>query len=290
MRKYKCRLSFLPVTEYIPKSSLNNNTKNNHIPGRNRRVSLQSLETNGEHEEDLGLRSKSVPSKLYQGKSDLDICKEEQENEETLTDIRGSFASGGFTGQVFQTEEEGKVAENGEIKFSFSTEEMDTSGSPNKTMTKSNSFNSINSFQDVLRLSKVPGGKVPSLLPPLDEPVPKDWVTLDDDFITVCASYQSHMGSDIIMAPDARFNDGVMHLCLVRAGVLKSELIQLMGMLEKGTHVDHPSPNVELIKVLAFRLEPYGKEGIIMVDGEKVHSDSLQAQVLPGLANLMAIQ
>lgn len=279
------------MTEYIPKSSLNNNTKSNHIPGRNRRVSLQSLETTGEHdnEDDLRLRSKSVPSKLYRGKSDLDVSKEEEDGE-ILTDIRGSFASGGFSGDVFQTEEEGKVAENGEIKFSLSSEAMDTSGSPNKTMSESNSSNSINSFQDVLRLSKVPGGKVPSLLPPLDQPVPKDWVTLDDDFITVSASYQTHLGSDIIMAPDARFSDGIIHMCLVRAGVLKSELIQLMGMMEKGTHIDHPSPNVELIKVLAFRLEPLGKEGIIMVDGEKVHSDSLQAQVLPGLANLMAIQ
>ncbi|XP_045213785.2 sphingosine kinase 2-like isoform X2 [Mercenaria mercenaria] len=287
LRKYKCKLSFLPVAEYIPKSSLNNNTKNINIEGKNRRVSLQSMENVAEQGDgdDFRVRSKSVPTKLFRGKSDFEVSTE-YENGERLTDIRESFASQEFN-EVFDTEEENNLAGNEGIKFSLSTEEMDTSVPQDKALTESNS---INSFQEVLKLSKVPGQKVPCILPPLDQPVPDDWVTIDSDFVTVCAVYQTHLGSDVIMAPDARFNDGIIHLCIVKAGIQKGELIQLMGMLEKGTHVDHPSPNIELIKVLAFRLEPQGKEGIIMVDGEKVDSDSLQAQVLPGLANLMAIQ
>jgi sphingosine kinase len=128
------------------------------------------------------------------------------------------------------------------------------------------------------------------MLPPLEEPVPADWVTIEEDFVTVCAAYQTHLGSDLIMAPDARFSDGIIHLCFVKAGIQKGELIALMGMLEKGTHIDHPSPNIEMVKVLAFRLEPEVKDCIIMVDGERVDDDKLQAQILPGIANLMAIQ
>lgn len=264
-----------------------------NIPGKNRRVSLQSLENVGDHDEDnekndmndVRMRSKSVPSKLFRGKSEVNDSLED-ENGEELTDIRESFVSGEFkNGEVF--EEESKLPDGKEIKFTLSTEEeMDTSAPQDKLKES----NSINSFQEVLKLSKVPGQDVPSILPPLDQPVPNNWITIEGDFVTVCGTYQTHLGSDVIMAPDARFSDGIIHLCIVKAGIQKKELIQLMGMLEKGTHIDHPSPNIELIKVLAFRLEPQGKEGIIMVDGEKVDSDSLQAQVLPGLANLMAIQ
>ena len=113
---------------------------------------------------------------------------------------------------------------------------------------------------------------------------------LDEEFITVCATYQTHLGSDLVMAPDAHFNDGIIHICFIRNGITKPELINLMGLLEKGTHIDHPSPNVEIIKCLAFRIEPESSDGHIMVDGEKVETAPIQGQVLPGLANLMAIQ
>ncbi|XP_060573427.1 sphingosine kinase 1-like isoform X2 [Ruditapes philippinarum] len=290
LRKYKCKLSFLPVSEYIPKASINNNTKNINMEGKNRRVSFQSLDNVAEQGggDDFRIRSKSVPTKLFRGKSDPDEIMDDAENGEQLTDIRGSYISREFSEEVFEADGNEEDQGNEEIKFSLSTEEMDTSSSPpDKPMKESNSINSI---QEVLKLSNVPGQKVPCILPPLNEPVPDNWVTIEDDFVTICGTYQTHLGSDVIMAPDARFSDGIIHLCIVRAGIQKGELIQLMGMLEKGTHIDHPSPHIELVKVLAFRLEPQGREGIIMVDGEKVDSDSLQAQVLPGLANLMAIQ
>ena len=286
MRRYRCKLSFLPVTEYIPKSSINNNTKNVNIEGKNRRVSLQSFDNEHGDGDDFRIRSKSVPTKLFRGQSEVEESIED-ENGEQLTDIHGSYISQDLSEETFEAERDDKESESKEIKFSLSMEEMDTSSATDKPLKESDSMNSI---QEVLQLPKVPGQKVPCILPPLNEPVPDNWITIEDDFVTVCGTYQTHLGSDVIMAPDARFSDGIIHLCIVRAGIQKGELIQLMGMLEKGTHIDHPSPHIELVKVLAFRLEPQGREGIIMVDGEKVDSDSLQAQVLPGLANLMAIQ
>jgi len=51
------------------------------------------------------------------------------------------------------------------------------------------------------------------LLAPLSEPVPEDWITIEDDeFVLVGAVYQSHLAKDNLMAPGARLADGVIHL------------------------------------------------------------------------------
>ncbi|TMS10443.1 Sphingosine kinase 2 [Larimichthys crocea] len=61
------------------------------------------------------------------------------------------------------------------------------------------------------------------LLPPLDQPLPtRDWVSIEGDFVLVLALYQTHLGADLHAAPQARFDDGLIHLTFVRAGDLQS--------------------------------------------------------------------
>jgi hypothetical protein len=140
-----------------------------------------------------------------------------------------------------------------------------------------------------LTATKQRGQPVPlTLLPPLDEPVPDHWVVMDDSFVVVCGTYQSHLGSDLLAAPEARLNDGVIHLIIVKEGIPRNALLNLFMAFENGTHVD--SPYVEMVKVLAFRLEPADTTGNIMVDGERLEVGPLQAQILPGLGRVMAIQ
>ncbi|CAE1304522.1 SPHK [Acanthosepion pharaonis] len=78
------------------------------------------------------------------------------------------------------------------------------------------------------------------LLPPLDEDVPSKWVVIEDSFISMSASYQTHLGADFLSAPDSRFNDGIIHLHFIRAGVSRNSLIGLFRALEDGSHVDSP--------------------------------------------------
>ena len=133
------------------------------------------------------------------------------------------------------------------------------------------------------------GETVPTpLLPPLDEDVPSNWVVIEDNFISMSASYQTHLGPDFLAAPDSRFNDGIIHLHFIRAGVSRNTLFGLFRAVEDGSHLD--SPFVETVKVLAFRLEPLDKTGNIMVDGEHMEYGAIQGQVLPGVANIMGIQ
>ena len=71
------------------------------------------------------------------------------------------------------------------------------------------------------------------LLAPLDEPVPDDWVTIDDEeFVLVGAVYQSHLAKDNLMARNARLADGVIYLVWT-----KSSLATRIGKIQCGVRV-----------------------------------------------------
>lgn len=118
------------------------------------------------------------------------------------------------------------------------------------------------------------------LLPPLDQPLPtRDWVTLEGDFVLVLALYQTHLGADLHAAPQARFDDGLIHLTFVRAGISRATLLRLFFAMERGTHHSVSSPYVSHVTCRAFRLQPLSTRGTLTVDGELVPYGPLQAQV-----------
>ncbi|KAM9782979.1 sphingosine kinase 2 [Neosynchiropus ocellatus] len=126
------------------------------------------------------------------------------------------------------------------------------------------------------------------LLPPLEQPLPtRDWVTIEGDFVLVLALYQSHLGADLHAAPQARFDDGLIHLTFVRAGISRATLLRLFFAMERGTHHTVSSPYVSHVACRAFRLQPLSARGTLTVDGELVPYGPLQAQVHPSLARLI---
>ncbi|XP_034030555.1 sphingosine kinase 2 [Thalassophryne amazonica] len=126
------------------------------------------------------------------------------------------------------------------------------------------------------------------LLPSLDQPLPtRDWVTIEGDFVLVLALYQSHLGADLHAAPQARFDDGLIHLTFVRAGISRATLLRLFFAMERGTHHSVNSPYVSHVSCRAFRLQPLSSRGTLTVDGELVPYGPLQAQVHPSMARLI---
>ncbi|KAM6936259.1 sphingosine kinase 2 isoform 1-T2 [Lycodopsis pacificus] len=126
------------------------------------------------------------------------------------------------------------------------------------------------------------------LLPPLDQPIPtRDWITIEGDFVLVLALYQTHLGADLHAAPQARFDDGLIHLTFVRAGISRATLLRLFFAMERGNHHSVSSPYVSHITCKAFRLQPLSTRGTLTVDGELVPYGPLQAQVHPSLARLI---
>lgn len=125
------------------------------------------------------------------------------------------------------------------------------------------------------------------LLPPLGTPLPPGWVTVEGDFVLVLALSPSHLSADLLAVPHARFDDGVVHLLWVRAGISRAMLLRLFLAMDRGSHFDLGCPQVGYVPVRAFRLEPLTPRGMLTVDGELVEYGPLQGQIHPGLGTLL---
>lgn len=132
-----------------------------------------------------------------------------------------------------------------------------------------------------------PGGPLDHLLTPLGTPLPPGWVTLEGDFVLMLAISPSHLGADLVAAPHARFDDGLVHLCWVRGGISRTALLRLFLAMEHGSHFSLGCPQLCYAPARAFRLEPLTPRGVLTVDGEQVEYGPLQAQVHPGLGTLL---
>ncbi|XP_029360484.1 sphingosine kinase 1 [Echeneis naucrates] len=136
--------------------------------------------------------------------------------------------------------------------------------------------------------TKAPPRPRDTLLLPLDQPLPSEWVVVqEEDFVLMLAMYQSHLAEDLLAAPDASLDDGVIHLFYVRAGISRTALLRLFLAMEKGTHLATNCQHLVYTKVRALRLEPSSPKGIITVDGEVVEYGPVQAEVHSGLTRLI---
>jgi sphingosine kinase len=118
-------------------------------------------------------------------------------------------------------------------------------------------------------------------LPDLMEPVPPDWETVEDDFVLFWASQVSHASMSNHQSPSSRLNDGVFQILVIRSGVSKLRLIQILLGLSSGTHVT--VPGMEVIECVAYRLEPLTSGSYNDIDGEVVEDGPIQACVRPGV-------
>ncbi|XP_075392362.1 sphingosine kinase 2 isoform X1 [Tenrec ecaudatus] len=131
------------------------------------------------------------------------------------------------------------------------------------------------------------GGPPDHLLPPLDAPLPTGWVTMEEDFVLMLAILPSHLGADLVAVPHARFDDGLVHLCWVRGGISRANLLRIFLAMDRGSHFGLGCPQLGYAAVRAFRLEPLTPRGVLTVDGEMVEYGPVQAQVHPGLGTLL---
>ncbi|CAL8333603.1 unnamed protein product [Merluccius merluccius] len=151
-----------------------------------------------------------------------------------------------------------------------------------------NSCNSNNALKAKRRDPPMLTGPTDTLLAPVDRPVPSDWVVVpEEDFVLMLAMYQSCLAEDLLAAPNATLDQGVIHLMYVKAGITRASLLKLFLAMEKGTHLATSCPHLEYSRVRALRLEPYAPKGLITVDGEAVEYGPVQAQVHRGLARMI---
>lgn len=133
-------------------------------------------------------------------------------------------------------------------------------------------------------------------IPALTTPVPNTWTVETGEFVMVHASYQTHIGSDVYFAPSSKLNDGIIWLCIIRGGASRQDCLKFLLNLSSGTHVSATNTHefIKMIPVKAFRIEPMVENasemnhGHFTVDGERVEYGPIQAEVVPGVINVMA--
>ena len=83
-------------------------------------------------------------------------------------------------------------------------------------------------------------------------------------------------------------HNDLFQLMIIRNGITKKNLIQMMVDVEQGKHVS--IPGIEIIPVRAFRLEPLGNStqgaGIMTLDGEVIPTGLIQAHIMPSAAKV----
>ncbi|XP_067672040.1 sphingosine kinase 1-like [Haliotis asinina] len=323
LRSYKGRVSFLPVAEYshkvengetknavltkIRRFSLrsNSNSKSTLSSGSNDRLSAFGSQDLVSSDPNLGSTNLNGSMGVVNSSmTDQVLNLQESQEHSTLTDSANRSSmdiSGDFSpdnnkgcGDAVQTLEPVNGTTNGPFMHGASGGDNNQNlGNDVKlersTLTASGSHGDIEIETETVSAKKSEThGMSYALLPPLDQPVPDNWVVIDDGFVLVSALYQTHLGSKMLAAPHAHLSDGFMYLMFIRDGIPRNMLLSLFLSFGQGGHVD--SPYVEIVKVLAFRLEPSTTSGNIMIDGERIDVTPLQCQVLPQISRIMAIQ
>lgn len=166
-----------------------------------------------------------------------------------------------------------------------------TSHIQGQTNIQHDSENTCHNFNDDVLLHKKNSKDdrlADNLLNPIGDPVPTDWtVETEQDFVLVLATCHSHLAEELMVSPDARPDDGYLHLVYITAGISRPALLRLFLAMEKGTHLTGECPHLMYRRVRALRLEPITKPGVITVDGEKVEYGPIQAQVHKGCARII---
>ncbi|XP_017775948.1 PREDICTED: sphingosine kinase 2-like [Nicrophorus vespilloides] len=130
-----------------------------------------------------------------------------------------------------------------------------------------------------------------SKLPCLTAEVPSTWKCIDGRFIMVHASYPSHLSEDVLFVPNAKLDDGIIWLNVIKADTSRAQLLQFLLGLSNGTHINpetQDSGSILMLPVRAFRIEPdMSESGYITVDGEHVEYGPIQGELFPGLVRVM---
>jgi len=129
-------------------------------------------------------------------------------------------------------------------------------------------------------------GGVAASLPPLDEPVPEGWTTIEGDFVLFWASQVTHAAHNTFQSPLSQLQDGLFRIMVVRAPISRLRMVQIALAMETGRHVHHD--RCEMYECVAFRLEPLEDGSHNDLDGEKIEDGPIQAAVQPAAARFFS--
>ena len=80
------------------------------------------------------------------------------------------------------------------------------------------------------------------------------------------------------MAPRAKLDDGLIDLIVIRSGVSRARLLQVLPKLFNGSHINEPE--VEYYQTSEFSLRPETDE-LLNIDGEIMGSTPIKVKMIP---------
>ncbi|KAK4474679.1 hypothetical protein MN116_001809 [Schistosoma mekongi] len=130
-----------------------------------------------------------------------------------------------------------------------------------------------------------------SFLPDTNQPISNSqykWVTVDKEFISILALNHSHITSGSVLYPDAHVSDPYLTLLILHGNITRFDLLLLLHAMSNNKSLQSTSC-IDVVKICALRVEPYSKESVItMLDGELMPSGIFQAEVTPGILNIIS--
>ena len=100
---------------------------------------------------------------------------------------------------------------------------------------------------------------------------------IEDEFIFIIACNSIHVGKGMKMAPKARLDDGLIDLIVIRSGVSRTRLLQVLPKLFDGSHINEPE--LEYYQTSKFSLIPETDE-ILNIDGEMLGSTPIKVEMI----------
>jgi sphingosine kinase len=80
-------------------------------------------------------------------------------------------------------------------------------------------------------------GQVVDTIPPLSEPVPKNWTVVKDDISVFLTSKVPWLARGMLTHPYSMPNDGLIDMMLIKKGASIGNQLAVFGKVDKGTHV-----------------------------------------------------
>ena len=108
---------------------------------------------------------------------------------------------------------------------------------------------------------------------------------IEDEFIFIIACNSIHVGKGMKMAPKARLDDGLIDLIVIRSGVSRTRLLQVLPKLFDGSHINEPE--LEYYQTSQFSLIPETDE-ILNIDGEIMGSTPIKVEMIPNAFDMFA--
>ncbi|KAG1669286.1 Sphingosine kinase 2 [Nymphon striatum] len=309
LRLYRGKLSYLPIEGYIPPLSTSPKSKARSV-SRSKTIN-DILGNSSKANSSRHVKSNSISASSEIGCGNLQFEKVSSSEDQNHTDVAAgtqmNHADSSKEGVTVNAEnlesnnenfvdvtiENNDLSEDCSEHKTFSNEFDDCNivskdASKNKAQNESN--NTSHESEHANSVSVEDEKKTSVYIPPLDQPVPDNWITEEDEYVMVYFSSVTHVGSDICLAPDARFDDGIIWMVIIRGDVSRAQILEFCMCLEDGRHINSSSCSV--IPIRAFRLEPEvcvsdGRPGYLTVDGEVIEYGPIQAGVLPSVARIM---